>query len=426
MVTIATMPVSATRSDSERRKRRRRLKHQFVKLVIVTVGDSLIPDLLRLARVDRRAFPTLQRQTIHAGGWKASHTYARRQLAIADSAFRETYRIDKQIFWRLLDWLETNGGLRGSRYQSSAQKLLVFLWIIAFGEPQRNAAHRFLCAQSTVHAVFHAVLAAMLQLFRSFVRQPSDEYLSPHIELNADYNDFNGCIGAIDGTLVAAHVPSSLQNRWRSRKGWVAQNVFAAVRFNLTFSYVLAGGEGSMHDNNLLGNALAGSFNIPRDRFYLADAGFGPRRGTLMPFNNTRYHLQEWETGQRRPQTPKELYNRRHSRHRIVVERIFGVVKRRWKILRSAPPEYGLRTQIRLVYAICGLHNFTQLDGVEPDDLDNRLLTPAEMATLEMARQRAHGTIGEKEPHQLRQQIADAMWPQYEAEHPGVGDSGDS
>ncbi len=57
----------------------------------------------------------------------------------------------------------------------------------------------------------------------------------------------------------------------------------------------------------------------------------------------------------------------RHASARNVVERIFGVVKRRFRLMVIAP-EYSLRKQARIVYALCVLHNFICVH--DPDDLD--------------------------------------------------------
>jgi hypothetical protein len=58
-----------------------------------------------------------------------------------------------------------------------------------------------------------------------------------------------------------------------------------------------------------------------------------------------------------RPKTKEELFNLRHASLRNVIERIFGVLKRRFRILLLAP-EYRMEIQNRLPAALCALHNF--------------------------------------------------------------------
>ena len=47
-----------------------------------------------------------------------------------------------------------------------------------------------------------------------------------------------------------------MQAAFRGRKNYPTQNVLAAVDFDLKFTYVLAGWEGSAHDTTILADAL--------------------------------------------------------------------------------------------------------------------------------------------------------------------------
>ena len=51
-----------------------------------------------------------------------------------------------------------------------------------------------------------------------------------------------------------------------------------------------------------------------------------------------------------------------------MIERIFGVIKRKFKILAQAA-EYSIDTQVDLVLAICGLYNFIR----QHEDIDYEL-----------------------------------------------------
>jgi len=76
-------------------------------------------------------------------------------------------------------------------------------------------------------------------------------------------------------------------------------------------------------------------------KFYLVDAGYGAKPGFLPPFRG-RYHLNEW--GSNPVQNEKELFNLRHSSLRVTVERAFGALKRRFKILDDATPFFPFPT----------------------------------------------------------------------------------
>ena len=63
-------------------------------------------------------------------------------------------------------------------------------------------------------------------------------------------------MGAIDGTHVLARFPKRHRAAFMGRKHTTTQNVLAAVDFDLRFTYVLAGWEGSAHDARILADAL--------------------------------------------------------------------------------------------------------------------------------------------------------------------------
>uniref|UniRef100_A0A453MNA7 DDE Tnp4 domain-containing protein n=1 Tax=Aegilops tauschii subsp. strangulata TaxID=200361 RepID=A0A453MNA7_AEGTS len=91
----------------------------------------------------------------------------------------------------------------------------------------------------------------------------------------------------------------------------------------------------------------------------------------------TRYHLNEF-SGRNYPRTAQELFNLRHSGLRVTVERAFGALKNRFKIL-DQKPFHPYFTQVRLVLACCILHNWIlqwgfdehvpEEEDVEPDDV---------------------------------------------------------
>ena len=133
------------------------------------------------------------------------------------------------------------------------------------------------------------------------------------------------------GTHVTARVPRSQAAAYRGRKHYTSQNVLATVYFDLKFTYVLAGWEGSAHDANILSDSMSrpDGINIPDSKFYLGDAGYACRTGILPPLRETRYQLNEF-SGRNFPRTAQELFNLRHSSLRVTVERAFGALKNRF------------------------------------------------------------------------------------------------
>jgi transposase-like protein len=79
----------------------------------------------------------------------------------------------------------------------------------------------------------------------------------------------------------------------------------------------------------------------------------------LVLYRQTRYHLKEQRLAGKKPENSKELFNLRHASLRNVIERIFGVLKRKYQILRT-PSEYSIDTQTRIILACTGLHNWVR------------------------------------------------------------------
>ena len=66
------------------------------------------------------------------------------------------------------------------------------------------------------------------------------------------------------------HIPILLQPKYRNRKGTTSQNVLAVCNFDMKFVYILAGWEGSAHDQRVLSNAQASKgFNTPVGKYWL-------------------------------------------------------------------------------------------------------------------------------------------------------------
>jgi len=165
----------------------------------------------------------------------------------------------------------------------------------------------------------------------------SDTPLSYHIMNDDKYNTFFAdCVGALDGTHIDVSCGPEDQPRYRNRKGHLSQNVLAACNFEMEFTYILAGWEGSAHDGAVYRSAqYQHGFITPPGKYWLGDAGYPNSDTILVPYRGTRYHLKEQRLAGKKPENSKELFNLRHASKRNVIERIFGVVKRKYQILRT-------------------------------------------------------------------------------------------
>ncbi|CAN6544943.1 unnamed protein product [Malus baccata var. baccata] len=171
---------------------------------------------------------------------------------------------------------------------------------------------------------------------------------------------FKDCIGDINGVHVEASIPHPDQVPYIGRKGIPTQNVMAACNFDMQFTFACAGWEGTAYDTRVFLSVLRDPnlnfFKPPNGKYYLVDAGYPQMRGYLGPYEGERYHLPDFRRGAE-PTGHKEVFNHRHSSLRSIIERTFGVWKKRWAILRDMP-NYPFNKQVKIVIATMALHNY--------------------------------------------------------------------
>ncbi|KAG8472931.1 hypothetical protein CXB51_035057 [Gossypium anomalum] len=169
----------------------------------------------------------------------------------------DVIRMRPITFFNLCDILSRNNLLQSTKSVNIREQVVIFLHIIGHNVRLRVIGSRYYRSTETIHRYFRVVLRAILKLYKLVIRLPNESTLSEIRNNPRFYPYFKDCIGALDGTYVNASIPLNIQGRFCSRKGGKTQNVLAAITFDLKFSYVLAGWEGSAHDSRILSVALS-------------------------------------------------------------------------------------------------------------------------------------------------------------------------
>lgn len=143
----------------------------------------------------------------------------------------------------------------------------------------------------------------------------ADTPLANRIANNTKYFPyFKNYIGALDETHIPAHVPATQAALYCNRKSCLSQNVLSVCNLDLEFCYILAGWEGSAHNDCVLEDGLFNhNFVIPDGKYYLADAGYHNTDYLICPYRGVQYHLKEQISAVQKPCTKEELFNLRHS-----------------------------------------------------------------------------------------------------------------
>lgn len=165
---------------------------------------------------------------------------------------------------------------------------------------------------------------------REEMRKVSDEFYS--------IAAFPKVIGAIDCTLIKIESPGGEDAEiFRSRKSFFAINVQTISDAKLRIRNIVARWPGSVHDQTI--------FNNSRVKRKFENGQFE----NFMLVGDSGYSLQRYlMTKLQEPTTPSEnLFNESIIRTRNVVERQYGVWKRRFPVL-----SLGMRVQLNTVFSI--------------------------------------------------------------------------
>lgn len=171
---------------------------------------------------------------------------------------------------------------------------------------------------------------------------------------------FPRTIGAIDCTHIKIQSPGGLEaERYRNRKGWFSLNVQTMSAANLKIIDIVARWPGICHDQTIF-NASSLKMRLESGEFgryiIVADSGYANTSYLATPFLQLDCD------------PIKNLFNESQIRTRNVVERSYGVLKRRFPVLST-----GLRISLERVEAVivaCAvLHNICidAHDALPPD-----------------------------------------------------------
>ncbi|KAF5466007.1 hypothetical protein F2P56_015966 [Juglans regia] len=230
----------------------------------------------------------------------------------------------------------------------------MFCLLVGHAQGQRIVGDRFQHSSEKINRHVKTVMRALHQLGRTIIRRTDIDGVHPYIAGNPhNYPWFEKCLGAMDGTMIDAAAPSRLSDTYRNHRGRIAQNVLCLCDFDMKFTYVYTGWEGTAHDAHVFLDALSRSRNQfpwpPEGYYYLVDSAFPCIEKFMPPYPRERYHRSDSYRG-RQFRGYKEYFNFRHSSMRNIIERTFTLLKKRFQIL-TAMPRYRPTRQGMLVTA---------------------------------------------------------------------------
>ncbi|CAN1315262.1 hypothetical protein LINPERPRIM_LOCUS29644 [Linum perenne] len=157
--------------------------------------------------------------------------------------------MDKKMFKYFCKELKEHGGLSSSKNVIVEEQVAIFLRVLTHSNTARDGAELFQHSTATISKYFRRVLKAVIGL--------SKRVIVPD------------CVGAIDGVHIDACIPTDQQIPFRGRKTTTTQNVMCVCNFDMLFTYVVAGWEGTAND----ARSLAQTASNPNNQFPMPPQG---------------------------------------------------------------------------------------------------------------------------------------------------------
>lgn len=360
----------------------------------------------QLTRRHERRFWTLPRPQI---GWFEIQLNSASQTMY----WKEHFRMRKDTFQQLVALVGPELERENTRFRQAvpvSKRVAISLWRLGGGSSYREIAAHFDVGKSTCVKITNEFCRALNRLANRFIKFPST--MRETSKAIAGFQQYTTCqlpqvVGALDGTHITITAPVG-QNPvdYFDREHNYSVILQAVVGEDMMFLDTAMGYPGSMHDARVL--RCSDIFRRAENNDILKEPVILKNNCAIRPFliADGAYPLLPWLMKPYRVTaniTPVERrFNAKLSSSRSVVERAFGSLKARWRILLK-------RLDVKfcnisdVILTCCILHNFCQLSGDHFDDQE--LLRRAIMLERRYARARPHLNIAAANSRVIRTAI---------------------
>ena len=281
-----------------------------------------------------------------------------RMRTLEAEQFRREFRLTPPVFDALVRRLAPALARAGPLAERPEVAVLLTLHRLGSRALLRPTGAQFGLGTTTVHRLFWRTVDAINEhVFWEVVAWPSGDAELAAVRAGFAVHGLSNVVGAIDCTHVGVHPPVLFSNDYLDRTRQHSVIAQAVVDHTGRFRDVYAGCVGSMHDmavfkaSSLYARILRGSVVTEKD-YIVADSGYWSRSYIVPPFD-------------RRGQVPTPMetaFNVAHAQTRGIVERAFGQLKERYRILLDHVE--GHADQVHKVITACmALHNFGLMNG---------------------------------------------------------------
>ena len=288
--------------------------------------------------------------------------------------WKEHFRMQKPTFLRLVEIVEPEISKRDTVFRhaiSPAKRVAIALWRLAGGASFRTIGTHFDVGKSTCVTITKEFCKALNRLAINYIKFPSNgDETARAIALFQDESKIPQAVGAIDGTHIEIIAPDQPFDYF-DRHHRYSVTMQAVVGENLMFLDTAIGYPGSMHDARIL--RASNIFTKAENGEILKEPAITLNGVKVRPLllGDGAYPLLPWllkpypitvilNRSQRR-------FNKTLSSARSTVERAFGLLKARWRILLKRLDNKFCNIP-EVILTCCILHNFCQQAGEEFED----------------------------------------------------------
>ena len=249
----------------------------------------------------------------------------------SDDFLLKRYRFPRATLCRLCEDLKPVllKEYRGTNVPVATQ-VAVALRVLGEGNFQRPSADIYGLSQPSVSRIVEKFCQAVITTYRdAYIKFPASDH-----DLQTTKTQFlnrfgiPNVLGCIDCTHVEIKAPSINEHLFVNRHQRHSINIQAVCNTNMEFIDVVAKFPGSAHDafifsQSELGQRLTASDG--RDGYLLGDSGYPLRRWMMVPFSQPEAEGNRERTS----------FNSIHCGCRALVERSFGILKSRFRLVIS-------------------------------------------------------------------------------------------
>lgn len=216
--------------------------------------------------------------------------------------------------------------------------------------------------KATAFRVVRRVTYALHCLASCFIKWPRGEQATRVIEEFQRAKGFPGVIGAVDGSLIQIRAPKEDAASYICRKKYPAILLQAVCDACSLFTHCYAGHVGSVHDARVFRNSPLFEFIQRPDEYFplnshlIGDAAYSVHPHVMVPFRDNG-HLTARQNN----------FNYCLSSTCMAIERAFGLLKVRFRILLDCLPLTDITKIPQFIIACCVIHNICILQNDNVD-----------------------------------------------------------